>query len=63
MGCAAQQPSRALLQRALGPAFDAREPNMSVTAIGDNLEAFEDLIRKLQRRRIDPTASEPAATG
>ena len=45
------------LKAALGPAFDvdALEPNVPLAAIGENLEAFKDVIRKLQRR-IDPSA-------
>jgi len=46
------------LKAALGSAFDvdALEPNVLLTAIGDNLEAFKDAVRKLQRR-IDPGAA------
>jgi len=38
------------LRAALGPAFDvgALEPNVPLTAIGENLDAFKDVIRKLQ---------------
>ena len=45
------------LKAALGSAFDdhALEPNVPLAAIGDNLAAFEDAVRKLQRR-IDPDA-------
>jgi len=50
------------LRAALGSAFDmsALEPNVPLAAIGENLEAFKDAVRKLQRR-IDPSCSN--ATG
>jgi len=39
------------LRAALGPAFDvdALEPNVPLAAIGENLEAFKSVIRKLQK--------------
>ena len=50
------------LRAALGSAFDmsALEPNVPLAAIGENLKAFKDAVRKLQRR-IDPRCSN--ATG
>ena len=46
------------LRSVLGAAFDmeALEPNVPMVAIGDNLDAFKDVIRKVQRR-IDPSRS------
>ncbi len=47
------------LAAVLGPAFrvEALEPNVPLAAIGENLEAFKGVIRKLQRR-IDPEVAE-----
>ena len=46
------------LRAALGSAFDmsALEPSVPLAAIGENLKAFKDAGRKLQRR-IDPSCS------
>ena len=46
------------LRAALGPAFDvdALEPNVPLAAIGENLDAFKNVIRKLQKS-IEPASS------
>ncbi len=44
------------LRTLFGPVIDNPEPNVPLAAVGENLEAFQDSVRKL-RDRIAPSVT------